>query len=88
MKSKSQNKRTFLSLDKVKFTEQAVSLFLTADILLHKLKHPSLRSLFATMKKVLSSENAAPACVAKLAFQKKEQSQELLRDKKIVFNCG
>ena len=47
------------------------------------MNHPSLKSLFATMGKVLPWETAARACVAKLASQKKEQIQELLRDKKI-----
>ena len=35
------------------------------------------------MGKVLPSETAARVCVAKLASQKEEQIQELLRDKKI-----
>ena len=35
------------------------------------------------MGKVLPSETVARACVAKLASQKDEQIQELLRDKKI-----
>ena len=82
-KSKSQSKRTFLQLDQVNFKEQVVSSFLAADISLHKLNHPSLKSLFATMGKLLPSETAARACVAKLASQKEEQIQELLRDKKI-----
>ena len=82
-KCKSQSKRTFLQLDQVNFKEQVVSSFLAADIPLHKLNHPSLKSLFATMGKVLPSETAARACVAKLASQKEEQIQELLRDKKI-----
>ena len=82
-KSKSQSKQSFLQLDQVNFKEQIVSLFLAADIPLHKLNHPSLKSLFATMgKQVLLSETASRACVAKLASQK-EQIQELLRDKKI-----
>ena len=81
-KSKSQSKQTFLQLDQVNFKEQVVSSFLAADIPLHKLKHPSLKSLFATMGKALPSETAARACVAKFASQK-EQIQELLRDKKI-----
>ena len=38
---------------------------------------------FATMGKVLPSETAARACVAKLASQEEKQIQELLRDKKI-----
>ena len=82
-KSKSQSKQTFLQLDQVNFKEQVVSSFLAADISLYKLNHPSLKSLFATMGKVLPSETAARACVAKLASQKEEQIQELLRDKKI-----
>ena len=82
-KSKSQSKQTFLRLDQVNFKEKVVSSFLAADIPLHKLNHPSLKSLFATMGKVLPSETAARACVAKLASQKEEQVQELLRDKKI-----
>ena len=81
-KSKSQSKQTFLQLDQVNFKEQVVSSFLAADIRLHKLNHPSLKSLFATMGKVLPSETAARACVVKLASQKEEQIQELLRDKK------
>ena len=81
-KSKSQNKQTFLQLDQVNFKEQVVSSFLAADIPLRKLNHSSLKSLFATMGKVLPSETAARACVAKLASQK-EQIQELLQDKKI-----
>ena len=82
-KSKSQSKQTFLQIDQVNFKEQVVSSFLAADIPLHKLNHPSLKSLFATMGKVLPSETAARACVAKLASQKEEQIQELLRDKTI-----
>ena len=82
-KSKSQSKQTFLQLDQVNFKEQVVSLLLAADIPLHKLNHPSLKSLFATMGKVWSSETAARACVAKLASQKEEQIQELLRYKTI-----
>ena len=81
-KSKSKGKQTFLQLDQVNFKKQVVSSFLAADIPLHKLNHPSLKSLFATMGKVLSSETTARACVAKLASQK-EQIQELLRDKNI-----
>ena len=80
--SKSQSKQIFLQLHQVNFKEQVVSSFLAADIPLHKLNHSSLKSLFATMGKVLPSETAARACVAKLASQKEEQIQELLRDKK------
>ena len=50
-KSKSQSEQTFLQLDQVNFKEQVVSSFLAADIPLHKLNHPSLKSLFATMGK-------------------------------------
>ena len=82
-KSKSQSKQTFLQLDQVNFKEQVVSSFLAADIPLHKLNHPFLKSLFATMGKVLPLETAARACVTKLASQKEEQVQELLRDKTI-----
>ena len=78
-KSKSQSKQTLLKLDQVNFKEQVVSSFLAADISLHKLNHSSLKSLFATMEKVLPSET----CVTKLASQKEEQIQELLCDKKL-----
>ena len=81
-KSKSQSKQTFLQLDQVNFKEQVVSSFLAADIPLHKLNHPSLKSLFATMGKVLPSETAARACVAQLASQKEKQIQKLLHGKK------
>ena len=63
-KSKSQNKQTYLQLDQVNFKEQVVSSFLAADIPLHKLNHPSLKSLFATMGKVLPLVTAARAYVA------------------------
>ena len=82
-KSKSQSKQTFLHFDQVNFKEQVVSSFLAADIPLHKLNHPSLKSRFARMGKVLPSETAARACVAKLASQKEEQIQELRRDKNV-----
>ena len=82
-KSKSQSKQTFLQLDQVNLKEQVVSSFLAADITLDKLNYPSLKSLFATMGKVLPSETAARACVAKLASQKEKQIQELLRYKTI-----
>ena len=86
-KSKFQSKQIFLQLDQVNFKEQVVSSFLVADIPLHKLNHVSLKSLFATMGKVVPSEIAARACVGKLASQKEEQIQELLCDK-IFLNCG
>ena len=76
-KSKSQSKQTFLQLDQVNFKEQVVSLFLAADIPLHKLHHPSLKSLFATMGKVLPLETAAQACVAKLASQKRRTNSRI-----------
>ena len=86
-KSKSQSKQISLQLDQVNFMKQVVSSFLAAAILLHKLNHLSLTSLFATIGRVLPSETAAWACVTKLASQKEEQIQELLQGKKI-FNCG
>ena len=72
-KSKSKSKQTFLHFNQVNFKEQIVSSFLAADIPLHKLNHPSLKSMFARMEKVLPSETAARACVAKLAFQKEDK---------------
>ena len=82
-KSKSQSKQIFLQLNQVNFKEQVVSSFLAADIPLHKLNYPSLKSLFATTGKVLPSETVARTCVAELASQKEEQIQELLRDQNI-----
>ena len=70
-KSKFQSKQN-LKLDQVNFKEQVVSSFLAADIPLNKLNHPSMKSLFDTMGKVLPSETAAWACVAKLASPKEE----------------
>ena len=86
-KSKFQSKQTFLQLDQANFKEQVVSSILAANIPLDKLNHPSLKSLFATMGKVLPSETAARACVAKLASQK-EQIEELFRHKNFFFDCG
>ena len=81
--NKSQGKQTFLRLDQINFKKKVVSSFLAANIPLHKLNHPSLKSLFATMGKVLPSEIAARASVAKLAYKKEEQIRELLFDKQI-----
>ena len=80
-KSQSQSKQTFSQLNQVNFKEQVIFSFLAADIPLQKLNHPSLKSLFATMGKVLPSETTARPYVAKIASQKDEQIQELLRDK-------
>ena len=68
-----QGNQTFLQLDQVNFKKPVVSSFLPEDNPLHKLNHPSLKSLFATMGEVLLSETATRACVAKLASQKEEQ---------------
>ena len=70
-------KNTFLKKKKQSQKKRFTSL-----IPLHKLNHPSFKSLFARMGKVLPSETAARACVAKLASQKEKQIQELFRDKK------
>ena len=83
-KSKSQSRQTFLQLDQVHFKEQVVSSFLAADIPLHKLNHPFLKSLFATMGKVVPSETEPRACVAKLASRKEEQIQGLLNKSILV----
>ena len=83
-KNKSQSKQTFLQLDQVNFKELVVSSFLAAYIPRHKLNHPSLKSFFATMRKVYPLETAARICVAKLASLKEEQIQELLRYKNIL----
>ena len=78
MKKKSQSKQTFLQLDQVNSKEQVIS---SADISLYELNHLSLKSLFATMGKVLPSETTARACVVKLTSQKEEQCQKLLTKK-------
>ena len=87
-KSKFESKQTSKQLDQVNFKEKGVSSFLAADTPLHKLNHPFLKSRFVTMGKVLLLETATRACVAKLAYQKEEQIQELLRDKTNFFNSG
>ena len=66
-KCRSVGKKTFLLPDQLNFREKVASSFLAADILLDKLNHPALKSLFATMGKVLPSETAARASVAELA---------------------
>ena len=81
--NKSQGKQTYLRLDQINFKEKVVSSFLAADIPLHKLNHPSLKFLFATMGNVLPSETAARGSVAKLAYKKEERIRELLFDKQI-----
>ena len=86
--SSSQGKQTYLQLDQANFKENVVSSFLAADIPLHKLNHPALKSLFAAMGKSLPSETAARASVAQLASQKEENIRELLRDKKVFLIMG
>ena len=70
--NKSQGKQTFLRLNQINCKEKVVSSLLATDIPLHKLNHPFLKSLFATMEKVLPSETVARASVAKLANKKEE----------------
>ena len=81
---KANPKANLFTTHQVDFKEQVVSSFLAADIPLHNLNHPSLKSMFAAMGKVLPSETAARACVAKLAFHK-EQIEVSLRDKNFLF---
>ena len=83
-KSKSQSKQTFLHFDQVNFKERVVSSFLTANISLHKLNHPSLKSLFARIGKVLPSETAARARVGKLASKKRNKFKNYFVTKKFV----
>ena len=64
-------------------TEKVVSAFSSADIPLHKLNHPALKSLFSSSENGLPSETAARASVAKLARQKEDEICDTLRDKKI-----
>ena len=64
MTSSSQGKQTYIQPDQANFKEKVVSSFLAADIPLHKLNHPALKSLFAAMGKSLPSETAARASVA------------------------
>ena len=77
-KSRSQGKQTFLQPDQLNFTKKLVSLFLAADIPLQKLKHTTLKSMFATIENVIPSETSAWASVAQLASYKENQIRELL----------
>ena len=81
--SSCQCKQTYIQLDRGNFKEKLVSLFLTADIPLHKLNYPALTFLFAAMKKLLPTETAARASVAQLASQKEENIRKLFRNKKV-----
>ena len=65
------------------FQEKVISSFLAANIPLHKLNHPALKSLFVAMGKPLPSETASRASVAQLASQNEENIRELLMDKKV-----
>ena len=59
--SSSQGKQTDIKLDRANFKKKAVPSFLAADILLHKLNHPALKSLFVAMRKPLHFESAVRA---------------------------
>ena len=71
-----------MQLDQANFKKKIVSSFLAADISLHVLNHPVLKSLFVAIGKSLPSEIAARASVAQLVSQKEENFLELLREKK------
>ena len=58
-KSRSHGKQTFLLPDQLNFNENLYYSFLAAHILFHKLNHRALKSLFASMVKVLLSDTAA-----------------------------
>ena len=70
--SSSQGEQTYIQFDRANFKEKVVPSFLAADIPLHKLNLPALKSLFVAMEKLLTS---------KLASQKEENILKLLRDK-------
>ena len=72
--SSSQGKQTHIQLDRANFKKKVVSSFLAADIPLHKLNHPAVKSLFVAMEKSLPSETAARASVAQLASQKRGEN--------------
>ena len=80
-----QGKQTYIQLDPANFQRKVLSLFLAADIPLHKLNHLVLKSLFVAMGKPLPSETAARASVAQLASQKEEKVRELLLEKNLLF---
>ena len=84
----SQGKQTYLQLDQANFKEKVVSSFLAADIPLHKLNHPALKSLFAAMGKSLPSETAARVSVAQLASRKRRIFENYFGTKKFFFDCG
>ena len=62
--SSSQRRQTYIHLDRANFKEKVVSSFLAADIPLHKLSHPALKSLFVTIGNSLPSETEAHISVA------------------------
>ena len=68
-----QGKQIFLEPDQLNFKEKFVSPHLAADIPLHKLNHPDLKYLFATMGKLLLSQIEAGASDAQSALQKQNQ---------------
>ena len=78
----SQGKQTYLQFDRENFKKKVVSSFPAANIQLHKLHHPTIKSLFVAIRKPLPSETAARASVAPLASQKEENIRELPRYKK------
>ena len=73
----------YIQIDPANFKEKVVSSFLAADISLHKLNYPALKSLFVAMGKPLPSETAALVSVVYLACQKEQNIRELLQDKKV-----
>ena len=63
MTSNSQGKQTYIQLDQASYKKKVISSFFAADIPLHELNHPALKSLFAAMGKLLPSETAARTSV-------------------------
>ena len=61
-KSKSQSKQTLLQLNQVNVKEQVVSSFLAADIPLHKLNHPFLKSVCYNGKSIAFGDCSPGMC--------------------------
>ena len=79
------NNEVVLHPDLLTFKKKLVSSLVEVDIPLHKLSHLALKSLLATMAKVLPSETAACASVAYLASGKENQIRKLLQERKFFW---
>ena len=76
-------KQTFMSKTKKDFKAQLVEAFLSADILLKKIRNPLIVQLFTDLSQAVPSETMCREHVHELAESEQGHIKELFMDKKV-----